>query len=114
MVDSDDSQMELTGDMRGGEMAQAEWEVYEGSGTWAKARARYENNDDERKKEKRAIFDEVADGEPIGEWFWEDQSQWETYWGDLAGDAKDPVWAVIRNFHGDRFEKALEALKEKQ
>ena len=83
MVDSDDAQFEMTGEKRGGEMTQAEWDKYAEDGNYQRTRDRYAGNTEARQAEKRKIFDTV---DPNGEYarcFWEDPEGWDSIFGDL-------------------------------
>ena len=58
MVDSDDAQIELVGEMRGDRMVVQEWEMFEAK-QWDRCRERYAGNTEERKQEKINLFREV-------------------------------------------------------
>ena len=65
-------------------MAQAEWDKYTDDGYYQRTRDRYANNTEERKAEKRAIFDEVDEPDgTFGKAFWEKPEDWDTIFGDL-------------------------------
>ena len=83
MVDSDEAQIELTGEKRGGEMAQAEWEKYSEDGYYQRTRDRYASNTEERQAEKRAIFDEIDPDGEYGRTFFEEPETWDSTFGDL-------------------------------
>ena len=86
-MDSDDNQIEDTGECRGGDMTQQEWDAYVKCGAYERTRDRYANNTEERQAEKRAIFDDVD--EPDGEYgkaFFESHEDWDTIFGDMADD----------------------------
>ena len=99
-MDSDDNQIEDTGECRGDDMAQQEWDAYAEKGHYERTRDRYAGNTAERQAEKRAIFDEYDDSGETGKQFFECPEDWDTTFGDMQGEDKATIWGIICKFHG--------------
>merc|ERR1719232_896516 len=125
MVDSDDGAIELIGDQRGDDMPDKEWEIYEP--VYEKALDRYEQNSEERQAEKRKFFNdritefngECPEDDTDGCWgqlFWVrhgGETNWSNYWTNISTDEKIKLLEVVKEFHGARWDKAVEAAKAK-
>ena len=124
MVDSDDSQMEIAGDARGSDMPDRDWETY--GPIYQKALDRYENSTEERQTEKRKFFNdritklfgecEENDENCWGQLFWVregGETGFEQYWTGVQAEEKSQLLEVVKEFHGDRWTKAIEAAEAK-
>ena len=107
MVDSDDAQIELVGEMRGGRMVNLEWAAFE-SCLWDRCRERYDGNTAERKKEKIDFFiaelgDDEEDVKGVKDFFESDKDDFLMYFTDKSDDDKLPFMDAIIKFYGKRW-----------
>ena len=108
-MDSDDNQIEDTGDCRGGDMLDQEWGKYcdPKDNKWERARDRFANNDAERQAAKLKFFaDNIdEDGEEWAEAFFKSEmGDFEQKWGDAQESEKENIWECIKKFSGTKKE----------
>ena len=110
MVDSDDAQIELVGEMRGDRMVNMEWDLFE-KHLWDRCRARYASNTAERKQEKIDFFmGEVSDNwedEDLKTFFEGEKDDFEILMGDSINEDKCRFMDAIIKFSGERMEAAI-------
>ena len=117
MVDSDDAQIELVGEMRGDRMVNMEWDLFE-KHLWDRCRARYEGNTAERKEEKINFFraeigDDYEEEEEVKTFFEGDKDDFSMWFTGKPDDDKIPFMDAIIKFYGKRWEDAVAKIKKK-
>ena len=107
MVDSDDAQIDLVGEMRGERMVDMEWEMFEKC-LWDRCRDRYDGNTAERKKEKIDFFiaeigDDEEDQKLVEDFFEGDKDDFTLTWTDNSAEQREQFMDAIIKFYGERW-----------